>query len=393
MKAYDAAQDLYLNGKSCEDKSGNYRSLYFLATNNYRENVPEYMTFQRYFEDYDYADTTVSAALAGVAPFDKSTTAQKTAIIMNTLQYTVMYMRILSLMYDSVDQCRQGTAGGANPNPWDEAVASYIGSMEGTDDHGNKENPGLFLFGLAQQRCDEFGTCDNSGNANINNALFTLFDAGQSELISGNCDALASAVEKIRSLIQVPLIQSTLSLSIINAQKEFGTRDPSLATGFVFANSLLPLVNEVDGGAANVIQKNMAFQSLREPVFQGASAIFAAFEDAIPKMGKIDCNDVGIANGMDVCAEEFTVTTDRSRNQIWNKTNIAVVAVVGGLFLLILAVLIALTCRKRGTNNLERGTNGTPAVRQDEGDEETGGTGKVAKKGPREVVDTMGVVD
>lgn len=72
MKAYDAAQDLYLNGKSCEDESGNYRSLYFLATNNYRENVPEYMTFQRYFEDYDYADTTVSAALAGVAPFDWS---------------------------------------------------------------------------------------------------------------------------------------------------------------------------------------------------------------------------------------------------------------------------------------------------------------------------------
>jgi len=304
MKAYEAAIDLYTMGKN--SKNGfEWRTLHYFATTNEREIVPQYMPYRLYFENYDYADNFVTSALAGLPPFDVGSFRQKAAIVNDTLRYMVMHMQFLRKVYESLNACYRGGSSGKHSKPWDEAVAYYSGTT--LDSHmGNS------LYSLAQLRCSQFNTCESDRVASVNKEMLILFYAGQSEIRSLNCAALERTVAEIKYMVLVPLVQSSLHYAIENEDSAVNNKSAAIASGFVFAQSLLPLLNEIDEEAADVIRRNFEYSLTKKPVQDGAKAVFEAYADALSKIQGFDCRAVGKVGKMNVCAEPFSVSSNKA---------------------------------------------------------------------------------
>ena len=81
---------------------------------------------------------------------------------------------------------------------WDEGVAFYAGSLEGTA-HGGS-SAGKMVYRLAEKRCANFGTCGAAGDATrgtsqVNSELFKaggLFATGRDLLQQGQCAGAAA---------------------------------------------------------------------------------------------------------------------------------------------------------------------------------------------------------
>jgi len=302
MEAYDAVKDIYNFGKNAVINEEPL-SLHHLATSSYREIVPQFKVFKAFFEENDYADSLIIKILNQQFPFNSASSQQRTALVVNTLQYMVMYMYALREIYDAVNDCEAGDATRNSDGlvSWDKAAAFLIGSIEGIISGGSRwVEDGQLLFGLAKQQCFRFGTCAKSGNANLNVELIELLYAGKGELESMNCDALKKTSEEIVPLLMIPLIQGTLRSAMVNEDLTYFTASKDLASGYIYSHSILPLIKAVDTTAASVIKKNMDFQFTVTPVSDGAFAIFKAFEQAIPKIG-VNCRDVGRIDSMGVC--------------------------------------------------------------------------------------------
>ena len=72
--------------------------------------------------------------------------------------------------------CNEHAASTVSVHAWDEGVAFYTGSLEGTAYGGSGD--GKLLYRLAEKRCANFGTCSTehptSGTSQVNTELFAL---------------------------------------------------------------------------------------------------------------------------------------------------------------------------------------------------------------------------
>merc|ERR1719460_254409 len=150
-----------------------------------------------YYGDFDYADKWVSAALAGTdmsftsgkhGPNAFSTlgdaarieAVKKGAAYMNVWMYTIREFE------DAIDDCLTCTSNcndysTGSVHAWDEGVAFYTGTLEGTAEGG--DSAGKLVYRLAEKRCANFGTCGTAGTATtgtakVNLDLFPLFQQG-----------------------------------------------------------------------------------------------------------------------------------------------------------------------------------------------------------------------
>ena len=101
------------------------------------------------------------------------------------------------------------TANDGGPHAWDEGWAFYTGSIEGTVVGGSADG-GQMLYALAEKRCENFGTCNANGVAEVNTDILTLWTAGQQNLLAAECAQAATAITNIAPLMAVPLIQGVL---------------------------------------------------------------------------------------------------------------------------------------------------------------------------------------
>merc|ERR1719478_1715828 len=111
--------------------------------------------------------------------------------------YWNVWMYVIREMEDAVLDCKAGCID-CNDDPvhaWDEAVAFYTGSLEGTDGKAS----GKLLHQLADKRCANFGTCD-SESTNVNTRIFEQFALGRIALQSGNC---VTAVPLKRRIVEL----------------------------------------------------------------------------------------------------------------------------------------------------------------------------------------------
>ena len=130
--------------------------------------------FYDYYGDFDYADKWVTAALAGTdmsfssgkhGPNAFSTlgdAARKEAVKKGTA-YMNVWMYVIREFEDAIDDCVVGTISDNydSVHAWDEGVAFYVGSLEGTDGSGS----GKMVYALADKRCANFKTCGAAGDA------------------------------------------------------------------------------------------------------------------------------------------------------------------------------------------------------------------------------------
>merc|ERR1719469_1604766 len=145
---------------------------------------------------------------------------------------------------------------------WDEGVAFYTGSLEGTAHGGN--GAGKLLYRLAEKRCANFNTCEASGagatgTSKVNTELFKLFATGRDLLQQGYCSAVPPLINQIVSQMTVPLVQGSLRYAYKNSNDDRGASAKNAAEGATFSAAVLPLVNYCFKESAVIISDNLKF--------------------------------------------------------------------------------------------------------------------------------------
>lgn len=258
----------------------------------------DFEKFYTYYGVYDYADQWVTAAFDGVrtqftngnANFGLYDVPGKREVIKKGTAYMNVWMYVLREFEDALDDCKIGCIE-CNDDPvhaWDEGVAFYTGSLEGSDGSGE----GKLIYGLADKRCKDYSTCgtkgeEPTGTAKVNYDLMQQFALGQQNLVLGNCDEARVNKERAAELMAVPLVQGTIRYAH-KVERIPTSAEKEAAEGAVFAASVLPIVHSCSADDAEIIYKNMKV---------GASdtdflAVKKAFERQYGCMG-ITCKDVG----------------------------------------------------------------------------------------------------
>lgn len=187
----------------------------------------------------------------------------------------------------AISACLQGDSD--TVRFWDESVAFYTGSLEGTDGSGN----GNLLYDLADKQCKQFGTCGKTGTgtegtAKVNFVVFDEFNFGKNTLSRGFCSQPAEAKDRIVAMMQIPLVQGFLHFAYI---LEKGTSsDAEAAAGASFAAAVLPLVHACSDVDASIISENLGIIGDSKPTNFGVVKL--ALESNYECLG-ITCEDVG----------------------------------------------------------------------------------------------------
>jgi hypothetical protein len=252
--------------------------------------------FVDYYGDFNYSDKWINAAFVGSetnfasgrgnADFSIYGLTGRGEAAKKGTAYMAIFMYIIREFEDALDDCQINCIS-CNDDPvhaWDEGVAFYSGSLEGTDGSPT----GVLFHELADKRCANFDTCidENNSKSAINDELFKLFNIGQGQLLSGKCEEARATKEKIVDLMYVPLIQGTIRYAYKVGEQAGGEKDK--AEGAVFAASILPRIHAESETAAAEIYNNMRV---------GASstdfkAVKKAFESVYGDLN-IKCSDVG----------------------------------------------------------------------------------------------------
>jgi hypothetical protein len=317
LEQYKAAKHLYEYGKNSEQFRENPEedaystlSLQDLAITTDREKaVPEYKMFVEYYNDPNYADKMILASLDGKDKW-KNNVEQRAAFITTVLQYHVIYLYALAELADTEADCvdKDPTKNAGAVESWDEVAAVLIGSLEAPFRGGSTDlQDGYFSWNLANQQCFEYNVCtsNNNGYAIVNDKLLDLLYAGKGELDALDCTNLRRTVAQVEHLLLVPLIQSTLKYASKNQDYQSNSDSKDLAMGEAFALSLLPFLASKDPEASQTLERNMILSTTVKPVFDGSQAVANALLPVMQDLG-VDCNLVGIQEGIQICDNKGT---------------------------------------------------------------------------------------
>jgi hypothetical protein len=166
--------------------------------------------FKAYYTEADYGHDYVTAALAGSGAFAGKATIARVEGAKKGSAYMNVWMYVIREFEDAINDCKAGCVK-CNDDPvhaWDEGVAFYTGSLQGTDGSGS----GKMLYALANKRCANFKTCgtagtSTTGNSKVNQDIMTFFKQGQAALLAGECTKVGPIRDSIIKLMTVPLIQ------------------------------------------------------------------------------------------------------------------------------------------------------------------------------------------
>merc|ERR1719272_2794125 len=178
------------------------------------------------------------------------------------------------------------------------------------------------VYRLAEKRCSNFGTCTGAGGmSQVNDALFKaggLFAQGRDLLHAGSCSSVRDVVDKIVSIMTVPLVQGTIRYAWKVGQtggvdnKLSDQSAKNAAEGSTFAAAVLPLVHACDAVSAKTVSDHMFFGKAVYDKTTGAftsgtkpdtAAVKAALEKTYTCLG-ITCAHVGgLLNGDKTAAE------------------------------------------------------------------------------------------
>ncbi|KAI2512500.1 hypothetical protein MHU86_1953 [Fragilaria crotonensis] len=242
-----------------------------------------YQKFYDYYGEFDYANQFIMTALdqgtttfrMGNADLSGYDLAGRAEFLMKGTVILNLWMRVIRQLEFALDICVSGVIG-HNADAilaWDEAVAYYAGSTETgyidstDDDHVNNDKEGNLLYALANNNCNAFQTCGESGNmphgtAFVNFKIMQAFQDGQYSLNNGQCSDVKQSKDVIVNLMKVPLIQGTLRHAHLRSEGSV-SYDPKRevsqihAAGAVFAASVLPLVYYCNTGDAAALYEAM----------------------------------------------------------------------------------------------------------------------------------------
>ena len=309
---YYTASGSGVDATATEDAVGFYSLKDFALSTIQKKNAePFYSMFVSYHNDPNYAHRIISETLEGLGKWGSKSTEQRSAIVVETSSFMVLYLHLIGQMYASINVCKKDSggiaavknAGGEESldegyyeltHPWDEVAALVIGSLEGTQEGGSSDiQDGQLIWGLSTRRGYQFQTLNEDGYPKVNAQLEHLLFAGRGELDALDCSALEKTVERIRELTLIPILQSILRYAVLNEQHG-NSESPSqdLALGETFALAVLPILQKTDPSSAQIIQENMIITSGVSPTRDGSQIVADAVGSAAISEG-LRCSLLG----------------------------------------------------------------------------------------------------
>ena len=223
--------------------------------------------------EFTWGEQIVEAAFKGTTIGDidfskvgwdfRKETIGKGIVYLNVFPYVIWEMQ------DAINDCKAGklSANADSVHAWDEAVAFYTGSLEGTTQGGQggltASYAGELQFTLAEKRCKNFGTCTadfdmnpHDGYSEVNKKIFALFSSGRDEILSAvdltrsdKCEPIVETMNEISGLMLVPFIQGVQRYLYKTAQGTASAKEAGEL--FAFASAVLPFIDAVDSTAAD----------------------------------------------------------------------------------------------------------------------------------------------
>merc|ERR1712032_542293 len=285
--------------------------------------------FKKYYGRHDFADHWVQSAFEGVetnfdngnANFGKYSIIGKIEAIKKGTAYISALQYMFHELEEAVSECEETTRDGhAHDNAlecWDEGVAYYVGSLQGSK---LTAGGGKFPYVLADKRCSNFKTCNaaapfTTGTVSwVNHNVMAKFHMGKNALVKGDCYMAQTALDQISKLVYIPLIQGTLRYAYKVEFLQNGNADDlekEQAEGTVFAAAVLPVIYDKDKKAAGTIYDHMKLGA-KQTVF---SEVKKAFERVYDDLS-INCANVGclIESGPNTCYEGADACATRCKD-------------------------------------------------------------------------------
>jgi len=295
-----------------------------MATSELRRDAEYFPAYKEYFNnDEHYADTLIMDTLMGDGYWGSKSREVKAAIISTTLQTSVLWMYTIAQMAEAITYCENGWGAGdlgMESHEWDEVAALTIGSLEGSKEGGSDDvKDGQLLWNLGNLRAFEFGRANKKGFAKSNQKVLNLLFSGKGQIETKSCDNFRETTQRIEHLLLIPVMQSVIEYARLNESRPSMGNNKDIAMGEAYANAILPMVQEYNKPAADVIAKNMLVNGVGTMVPDGAQAVADAINVVIRDFG-VECQFVGKRFDIDTC-KNFIPNVQRMKGSNTSHTN------------------------------------------------------------------------
>jgi hypothetical protein len=314
--AKELAYSVYTKGRNSRKATGGFNTLQEIATRSRNGMAGELQKVHHmYFNTTrPYADEIIQIALHDDA-FDNYSRQQQSENVRRTLQAMVVYLETESLVRASIEKCNKTSIGDddseipiAGQEEVDQAVALYVGSIEGRISGGNPYGlygSGQMMYALAKEICRPLNSCETKGDSEANAFLLFAFSQMKESLDRGDCVAAESVLQDdVLSGLLVPLVQGVLFFAEQNEGAPPLSTNASLVSGTILAETLLPQLAAVDQANANVVYENMDYDVNEIAVKDGKEAVFDAFTAIVDKLN-LNCKAIGtsVSSNLSVCSD------------------------------------------------------------------------------------------
>jgi hypothetical protein len=150
--------------------------------------------------------------------------------------------------------------------------------------------------------CHEFNTCsvETPGSSRINDEIATLLYDGRDAASDHDCENLEKISSKLVETLRGPFIQASLSFAVQLSQPDLPHAAEIAVEAFVVVRTLLPIIADIDGRAAEIIEAN--FPLTGEAMSDGLHVVSGAFFQVFEGLG-VDCELLGKSDEIDFCAQ------------------------------------------------------------------------------------------
>ena len=189
-------------------------------------------------------------------------------------------------VHDLDEECGSGVATGSTLQAWDKAYALYTGSLaEVAEPLG-----GYFLYRLAQEQAEIFGTTRRGQEAQVNTKMLSGFVQGKALIEQTDCTSgqLRNVVDSMLGLLRVPVLQGALRL--MYSFDEEGERRPVIqGEAAAFGIAAAGIIAQCSEGFAQTVFNDMNYGN---QATGSLTVVKGAFERHYECLG-ITCTDMG----------------------------------------------------------------------------------------------------
>ena len=276
---FDAAREIYQNGKNSVKSSGDVRTIGgFAVAEGKNHGVDAYYGTAAPMDDY------VLAALNGTGPFEGESDGVRKQGAQKGIMNQIMIAWVVHELGAASSKAADGnfdSASGA-PHNWDEAWAFYHGA-----------EPGCGPFATANKRGADFGTVGADGETALaNEAILAAMIEGRDALYAGDAAGLDAAAAEVTKQAVIIYSQATIKYAVkVLSDLADGDADAARihqAEGHAFWRVIEPYI----GGIADSDAINSILHLENDPGSGGGDEIRAALQPAWDALG-IDAADVG----------------------------------------------------------------------------------------------------